>query len=152
MRVVLDGPWFWPARACRDEDTEVFFPTTTAGVRRAQAICASCPVLQRCAQWAQRVDFTEGVAASVLVPSTSASAARQEHAAQLLARVAAGEAAVRVGERKAHGAWRDPELQRAVFELRSQGRMPWRRVAARLGCSASAASAAYKAYTEQGAA
>lgn len=45
------------AGACRDEDPELFFPLGTEGrwaiqIEQAKAVCARCPVLDACGQWA----------------------------------------------------------------------------------------------------
>ena len=39
--------WFDDA-ACRDADTDVFFPTAEADAAAAKAICALCPVREEC--------------------------------------------------------------------------------------------------------
>ncbi|WP_406056284.1 WhiB family transcriptional regulator [Streptomyces sp. NBC_01077] len=39
----------WRTRGlCRDEDPELFFPDTAADRRAALAVCARCPVRERC--------------------------------------------------------------------------------------------------------
>jgi WhiB family redox-sensing transcriptional regulator len=61
--------------ACRDVDPELFFlpgdgHTLTAAalkqIREAAAVCAGCPVFDRCEQWADRNDITHGVWAGQL--------------------------------------------------------------------------------------
>ncbi|MGH8903069.1 MAG: WhiB family transcriptional regulator [Egibacteraceae bacterium] len=56
-----DGPLprlDWRARAaCRDLDTELFFPIGTTGpavdqANQAKAVCAGCPVTLQCLEWA----------------------------------------------------------------------------------------------------
>jgi WhiB family transcriptional regulator, redox-sensing transcriptional regulator len=52
--------------ACRDVDPEIFFPISTTGaavghVHEAQAICARCPVIAECLDWAQRMGLGHGV-------------------------------------------------------------------------------------------
>ncbi|MBG7704660.1 WhiB family transcriptional regulator [Streptomyces sp. MC1] len=42
---------------CRGEDPDLFFPIGDTGpvllqVREAKAVCARCPVIERCLQWA----------------------------------------------------------------------------------------------------
>lgn len=42
---------------CRGEDPDMFFPIGDTGpallqVREAKAVCARCPVIERCLQWA----------------------------------------------------------------------------------------------------
>jgi WhiB family transcriptional regulator, redox-sensing transcriptional regulator len=49
----------WTAQGkCRDMDPAVFFPSDGVGVREAQAICAGCPVIAPCLEYAlaDRVD------------------------------------------------------------------------------------------------
>ena len=45
----LDG-----TQACRDADPELFFPnpSDTAGLVKAKAVCAACPLLRPCAAYA----------------------------------------------------------------------------------------------------
>jgi WhiB family redox-sensing transcriptional regulator len=39
--------------ACRGTDRpDLFFPMRPAGVRKAKAVCARCPVKDQCLQWA----------------------------------------------------------------------------------------------------
>lgn len=43
--------------ACRDMDSELFFPSGTTGAalgqaERAKAVCAGCPVAEACLAWA----------------------------------------------------------------------------------------------------
>ncbi|MFI6132673.1 WhiB family transcriptional regulator [Micromonospora sp. NPDC051141] len=42
--------------ACRGYDTELFFPRTESSwmVRRAKDVCARCPLLDPCLEWAMR--------------------------------------------------------------------------------------------------
>jgi WhiB family redox-sensing transcriptional regulator len=49
--------------ACRGEDPEIFFPTTsrTATIRTAAAICASCPVQRECALYAENTNSHHGI-------------------------------------------------------------------------------------------
>ena len=50
------GDWRHRAR-CQDVDGDLFFPVGTTGpadaqIQAAKAICALCPVIQECRQWA----------------------------------------------------------------------------------------------------
>lgn len=47
-----DQPWRGHS-ACAGMDPEIFFPVRgdNAGVARARAICATCPVLDECKEW-----------------------------------------------------------------------------------------------------
>ncbi|WP_053851826.1 WhiB family transcriptional regulator [Streptomyces sp. NRRL B-24085] len=57
----------WRERAaCRDVDPDLFFPIGTAGltlvqVDEAKAVCARCPVRERCLQWALAAGQVEGI-------------------------------------------------------------------------------------------
>ena len=57
----------WRDRAaCRDEDTEVFFPTGTTGpalqqIDEAKAICARCPVISNCLNFALQTGQDYGI-------------------------------------------------------------------------------------------
>ncbi|MGY5051254.1 WhiB family transcriptional regulator [Streptomyces sp. 900105755] len=57
----------WRERAaCQDVDPDLFFPIGTAGltlvqIDEAKAVCARCPVRERCLQWALDVGQVEGV-------------------------------------------------------------------------------------------
>ncbi|OSY50444.1 Transcriptional regulator WhiB1 [Streptomyces fradiae ATCC 10745 = DSM 40063] len=53
--------------ACRDEDPDLFFPIgksapALAQAAEAKAICARCPVLETCRDWALDTRLEEGVA------------------------------------------------------------------------------------------
>lgn len=47
--------------ACRDLDTDVFFPTSDADAEAARAICATCPVATECLEWAIETRQPDGV-------------------------------------------------------------------------------------------
>ncbi|MGW0006121.1 WhiB family transcriptional regulator [Nocardia grenadensis] len=87
-------PEFWTGRACVGEDQDLFFPTQaqTGAARRAQALCAACPVLAQCAEWAaplvERKDLVECVVAGVRVPRRAANFQIFAALAQELAEVA----------------------------------------------------------------
>lgn len=57
----------WRTRAeCRDQDPELFFPTGTTGpallqIEDALAVCARCPVVDACLQWALETNQEQGV-------------------------------------------------------------------------------------------
>ena len=46
-----ERPWM-VFGACREEDSDIFFPTTKDQTRRALAICAICPVQEDCLDYA----------------------------------------------------------------------------------------------------
>lgn len=54
----------WELRAaCRGHDSDIWFPdpSDTAGIARAAAICATCPVTAECDDWAKRIHASYGV-------------------------------------------------------------------------------------------
>jgi WhiB family redox-sensing transcriptional regulator len=57
----------WRHRAaCRDEDSELFFPIGTSGpallqVEQAKAVCRRCPATEECLQWALDTGQDAGV-------------------------------------------------------------------------------------------
>lgn len=64
------SPEQWPDRACRAVPTRVFFPGSGTGVElEAKAICAGCPKLQACADWATTAGLTYCVVAGVRLPA-----------------------------------------------------------------------------------
>lgn len=59
------GAW-WLRAACQSADPELFFPISAAGAGHAQAakakaICATCPVQQRCLEYAVESRQIHGV-------------------------------------------------------------------------------------------
>jgi WhiB family redox-sensing transcriptional regulator len=54
-------PAWMAAGACIGRDREVFFGQTPTAARRAKAICASCPVLVECREFALEDPGTVGV-------------------------------------------------------------------------------------------
>ena len=56
MTTILTNEW-WRAAACADAEPELFFPisatsASSAQVKRAKQICASCPVQSKCLSYA----------------------------------------------------------------------------------------------------
>jgi len=54
------------AAACRETDPELHFPVGTTGVHlvqvaEAKAVCASCPALKECLEWALDNPSIEGI-------------------------------------------------------------------------------------------
>lgn len=80
-------PAYHRQRACNGVDQDVFFMTGAQQVRmrKAQAICASCPVLAACARWAAPMvrdgALTACVVAGVYAPRDHASADDERAAA-----------------------------------------------------------------------
>ncbi len=52
---------FFDDAACRDVDTEVFFPASESQAGPAQAICAVCPVREECLEYALETRPGDGV-------------------------------------------------------------------------------------------
>jgi len=52
--------WFDDA-ACRDVDTDVFFPVSEAESGAAKAVCATCPVREQCLEFALEARPGDGV-------------------------------------------------------------------------------------------
>lgn len=61
-RVVREEPWMEYA-ACKNLDPEIFFPKKghPAHTMKAKRVCAVCPVVQCCADYAIRNGFKDGV-------------------------------------------------------------------------------------------
>lgn len=63
----LYDDWDWTEwAACRGVDTEPFFPISTQGsaltqIEQAKAICARCPVLDECLEFASRSGQRHGI-------------------------------------------------------------------------------------------
>lgn len=93
-------PHHSPERACAGVSTDVFFPASAVEAIAAQQICASCPVLTRCAEWGLREPLTDAVVASVWMPRKSAPA-KDKRAARALLRQVAATGATRLDELKA---------------------------------------------------
>lgn len=61
------GDEWWRRAACAHEDPELFFPVGTASARtvqqeyEAKAVCARCPVIHACREWAMATGQTHGV-------------------------------------------------------------------------------------------
>lgn len=73
-------PANWPFRVECVEDPELFYGLHGAGPAAAQQVCARCPMLQRCADWALEAPqyAAGGVFASVPVPAPSTNRARKK--------------------------------------------------------------------------
>jgi WhiB family redox-sensing transcriptional regulator len=52
--------WYDDA-ACRDAETDVFFPKSDADTEAAKAICAACPVREECLEFAIETRPSDGV-------------------------------------------------------------------------------------------
>jgi WhiB family redox-sensing transcriptional regulator len=47
--------------ACRNVDTEVFFPASDLFSHRAKLICSTCPVRKQCLDWAIATGQRDGI-------------------------------------------------------------------------------------------
>jgi WhiB family redox-sensing transcriptional regulator len=58
----VDGPELWRADAlCAQTDPEAFFPDKGGSTREAKAVCAACPVMAECLEWALAHDERFGI-------------------------------------------------------------------------------------------
>lgn len=51
LKTILDEPWL-PRALCANADPEAFFVVKGGDTRGAQKICAQCPVIEPCREWA----------------------------------------------------------------------------------------------------
>jgi WhiB family redox-sensing transcriptional regulator len=58
--ITEERPWA-VFSACRDEDSDLFFPETKVQERRALAICGICPVQNECLEYAFEAEVRYGV-------------------------------------------------------------------------------------------
>ena len=58
--ITEERPWV-VFSACRDQDSDLFFPETKAQERNALAICSICPVQTECLEYAFEADIRFGV-------------------------------------------------------------------------------------------
>ncbi|MCX4099216.1 WhiB family transcriptional regulator [Nocardia sp. alder85J] len=137
----------WKNLACADVPPDTFFPIDRAGVLAAQAVCARCPLLRQCAAWAKTAGVTDGVVASVLMPTLGADRKTWKAVGEQLDTVAATGVPMESGaERKRPMPWREPEFQHRVAELRDGRRLPWERIVEVVGASRETVRRAYDAY------
>lgn len=62
MLALMDIPTKWMEQGnCRNFAPAVFFPADGAGVDRARKVCASCPVMQACLEYALAEHIDHGV-------------------------------------------------------------------------------------------
>lgn len=55
---IVNRPAWWDDAACRGEPLSKFFPPPTVSNRPAKQVCARCPVIGECAEWAESFDRT----------------------------------------------------------------------------------------------
>jgi WhiB family transcriptional regulator, redox-sensing transcriptional regulator len=65
VAAVTDSDWRRRA-ACQDLDPELFFPIGTTGsaldqANQAKTVCARCPVIEACLEWALNTNQQNGV-------------------------------------------------------------------------------------------
>ena len=58
--ITEERPWV-VFSACRDKDSDLFFPETKVQERSALAICSTCPVQNECLEYAFEADIRFGV-------------------------------------------------------------------------------------------
>jgi WhiB family redox-sensing transcriptional regulator len=88
-RALTPTPTDWHAdAACRDADTDVFFPVAEADAGPARAICAGCPVADACLEWALEARPSDGVFGG-LTPMERHRLVRRRQKAERKARTAA---------------------------------------------------------------
>lgn len=58
--ITEERPWV-VFSACRDKDSDLFFPQTKVQERSAISICATCPVKGECLEYALEADIRFGV-------------------------------------------------------------------------------------------
>ncbi len=58
--ITEERPWV-VFSACRDQDSDLFFPETKVQERKALAICGTCPVQNECLDYAFEADIRFGV-------------------------------------------------------------------------------------------
>lgn len=139
----------WARVVCR-KDPDLFFTPTQAEARAAQEVCAHCPLLSACAEYAlafpQRA--TDGVFASVLMPPIGSkyNDDRAEALAQLEAVAVTGRPAPPTEGRRTWAEWDAAELQARVVELRDVEGLSWQLIAERVGCDRQRVRRAYDAY------
>lgn len=138
--VYRDGPEHWPVRVPCRRSPKLFFNPSQATARAAQRICASCPMLTRCAEYARAVPqrATDGVFASVLMPPWGEryDADREAALAELERVAATGVAAAPAeGRRVRTSQWDQADRLETVLRLRDVEGRTWRQIADRLECS-----------------
>jgi WhiB family redox-sensing transcriptional regulator len=61
MLTTFPDPRWSDLAACAEYDTEFFFPPKGVSARKAKAVCASCPVVSECREFALAVPEEHGV-------------------------------------------------------------------------------------------
>ena len=141
----IDHPVDWPTAPCTADPDLFFTSTDVAAVHEAQRICAGCPLLARCARFAQARPHrvTDGVFASVLMPREGAVASQKHKALDRLQTVAAtGKPAPLHDFHRFEGT--EQELRMEVARLRDE-EMSWSEIARTVGVSVFRAQRAYMA-------
>jgi WhiB family redox-sensing transcriptional regulator len=82
----------WDEAACRDVDTDVFFPVSEKDADAAKAICATCPIAEACLEYALELRPSDGVWGG-LTPIERHRLVRRRQKAERKARAANSEAA-----------------------------------------------------------
>lgn len=58
--LIQDKPWAHRGK-CYGEDPDIWFPSDGDGVRKAQRICATCPVKTQCLEYALENNIDHGI-------------------------------------------------------------------------------------------
>lgn len=141
----VDHPVAWPTAPCT-VDPDLFFSLKHADVHEAQRTCANCPMLARCAAFALASPeaVTDGVFASVRMPTTGALASEREEAINRLREVAATGKPSPLHDfspRRFEGT--PAELAERVIDLRDGEGLSWSEIGRQLGCNYATAQRVY---------
>ncbi|MEV0773838.1 WhiB family transcriptional regulator [Nocardia salmonicida] len=97
IKLAAISPEQWRNRACKYTDPDLFFAERgSAAETEAKALCARCPRLRDCAEWAREAGLTDGVVASVRMPVSGQN--RDAELAELDQIAATGQVLGEVGE------------------------------------------------------
>ncbi|MFI7531498.1 WhiB family transcriptional regulator [Nocardia salmonicida] len=97
IKLAPTSPEQWRNRACKYTDPDLFFAERgSAEEAEAVALCAGCPRLRDCAEWAHGGGLTDCVVASVRMPVSGQN--RDAELAELDQVAATGKALGAVGE------------------------------------------------------
>ncbi|MGI8514499.1 MAG: WhiB family transcriptional regulator [Acidimicrobiia bacterium] len=78
----LNPPAWHSAAACRNVGSDIFFVGQGRSPKEAKAICAVCPALSECREWALRQKELQGIWAGMTGPELAAERKRRRAAAQ----------------------------------------------------------------------
>ncbi len=78
----LSPPVWHRAAACRDADSDLFFVGRGRSGKAAKSLCAVCPVIADCSEWALGQRHLSGVWGGMTPPEMAAERKRRRAAAQ----------------------------------------------------------------------